>query len=442
MCRTSTPTTTCPTTSWKSSGEPLTGIQIRPLGPGDDIDAELDLRRRAFGPVGAAHLAAWHASVRHSIDQGAILGAFDDGRLIGSARYHVMRQWWHGRAMPMAGVAGVKVAPEHRGRGVGTAMMAALLADVADRGYPVSALYPATVPLYRTFGWEIAGGTYQAVVPSRSLAALIPADAAGITERGGSGGGTGGGSGERGWPGGAAGLRRATADDGPAIVAVKGRVHEALRHCGPNTREPQELRDWLDKPDHFCYLAADGFLSYRWAKGTEEVAVDELLAASAATARALWQILASHASMAGQVRACLPPDDTVQWLTRESDVQLRRTNAWMLRIVDAPAAIAARGFPAGVTLSVLVEIADPVRPANSGRWRLEVAGGGGSLRRADTEATVVDPVRLGARGLAALFAGAPAGALRLAGLLAGGDCGTDDGLDAAFGAAAFLLDTW
>jgi len=354
-----------------------------------------------------------------------------------------MRQWWHGRSMPMAGVAGVKVGPEHRGRGVGTAMMAALLADVADRGFPVSALYPATVPLYRAFGWEIAGGTYQAVVPSRSLAALIPADVAGGTGPGEPGEpGEAGEPSEPGEPGGAARLRRATADDGPAIVAVKGRVHEALRHCGPNTREPRELRDWLANPDHFGYLADDGFLSYRWARGTEELAVDELVAASAGTARALWQILASHATMADQVRACLPPDDTVQWLTRESDVQIRRRNAWMLRIVDAPAAIAARGFPAGVTLSVPVEIADPARPANSGRWRLEVTGGQGSLRRADAEAAAADPLRLGARGLAALFGGAPAGALRLAGLLAGGDRGTDNQLDAAFGAAAFLLDTW
>jgi Predicted acetyltransferase involved in intracellular survival and related acetyltransferases len=29
-----------------------------------------------------------------------------------------MRQWWHGRAVPMAGVAGVTVAPEYRGQGV------------------------------------------------------------------------------------------------------------------------------------------------------------------------------------------------------------------------------------------------------------------------------------------------------------------------------------
>ncbi len=64
-----------------------------------------------------------------------MIGAFDGGRLVGSARYHLMRQWWHGRSMAMAGVAGVKVAPEERGRGVGKAMMAVVLEDIARRGF-------------------------------------------------------------------------------------------------------------------------------------------------------------------------------------------------------------------------------------------------------------------------------------------------------------------
>ncbi len=44
-----------------------------------------------------------------------------------AAAFHDMRQWWHGRALPMAGVGGVKVAPEQRGRGVGRALMTELL---------------------------------------------------------------------------------------------------------------------------------------------------------------------------------------------------------------------------------------------------------------------------------------------------------------------------
>jgi len=109
--------------------------------------------------------------VERSIRAGELLGAFDGARLIGSARYHPMRQWWRGRSVPMAGVAGVKVAPEERGRGVGRALMMSLIPDMGRRGYPVSALYPATVPLYRSLGWEFAGGNYETAVP---VSALFP----------------------------------------------------------------------------------------------------------------------------------------------------------------------------------------------------------------------------------------------------------------------------
>ena len=77
--------------------------------------------RRAFGRSAAdAGPRGWPA-LRAVVAAGRILGAFDGGRLVGTARYHDMRQWWHGRPLPMAGVAGVKVAPEERGRGVGRA---------------------------------------------------------------------------------------------------------------------------------------------------------------------------------------------------------------------------------------------------------------------------------------------------------------------------------
>lgn len=346
---------------------------------------------------------------------------------MGSARYHLMQQWWCGRSMPMAAVAGVKVAPEERGRGVGTAMMARMLRDVADRGYPVSTLYPATAPLYRSFGWEIAGGKYETVVPARSLATLIGPDES-----------VPAGPDPKAQP---PALRRATPDDSADIVAVKGLVHASLRHCGPNTREPWELRDWLADPEHFAYLADDGFLSYRWARHADELDVEELIAASAATARALWQILASHSTMATRIRACLAPDDPVHVLSREPDAELHRTESWMLRIVDGEAAIAARGFPAGVSVSVPLEVADPVLPVNAGGWRLEVAGGKGSLQRAGN-AAAAGALRLGARGLAALFAGSAIGPLRLAGLAAGGDPAADDALEAAFRGQAFMIDEW
>jgi predicted acetyltransferase len=403
------------------------GLEIRPFGPGDDIEAELDLRRRAFGPIAAAARPGWVASIQGSIDAGQLLGAFDGTRLVASARYHAMRQWWHGRSMPMAGVAGVKVAPEERGRGLGRALMTRLLADIESRGYPVSALYPSTMPLYRSLGWEITGGLYETVVPARSLAPLAAEDPDVAPDPAGP----------------APGVRRAAAGDAATVIEVLGRVHRALRHCGPNTREPAEAAAWLADEDHFAYLAEDGFLSYRWAKGTSELAVYMLQAASAGTARAFWQILASHASMARTVRACLAPSDPVTWLTREPDARTRSVDSWMLRLVNPAEAIAARGYPSAALLSVQLELYDPVLPGNCGRWALEVSGGTGQLARASDQAAGRGAVlRLGARGLAALFGGTPTATLRVSGLMSGGEPATDEALDCAFAGAAFMVDNY
>jgi hypothetical protein len=118
-------------------------------------------------------------------------------------------------------------------------------------------------------------------------------------------------------------------------------------------------------------------------------------------------------------------------------------------VVDAPAAIAARGFPAAVSLTVPLLIADQARPANSGRWDLTVAGGKGSLTPAQVapdlpagpaSLAAQAPVALGPRGLAALYAGTPVVTLRQAGLASGGSPEDDAALDAAFAATAYMLD--
>jgi hypothetical protein len=49
-------------------------------------------------------------------------------------------------------------------------------------------------------------------------------------------------------------------------------------------------------------------------------------------------------------------------------------------------------------------------------------------------------VTVGARGLAALYAGTPVATLRLAGLAAGGSPEADATLDAAFAATTFMVD--
>jgi len=404
--------------------------EIREVASGDDLDALFDLSRRAFGPPPgppepAIQLAARRAQINAVIHERRIFGAFQGGQLIASARYHDMRQWWHGRSMPMAGVASVMVAPEHRGQGLGRSLMTVLLDAIAGRGYPVSVLFPSTVPLYRSMGWELAGGRYRATIPARSLRDLLAPDAA-VAARAGK----------------EPVVRRAEPAEAAEIVGIIGGAHEAARDCGPITWDVPLAERWLGRADMYTYRTADGYAAYRWdGAGDGALFVEHLHAASPESLRALWSVIASHSSTASTVSLCTAPNDPFWWLTRERDATIVKRSMWMLRVVDAPGAIAARGFPPAVSLSLPLVISDRTRPANSGRWQLSVSDGKGILI---PNGPVVPPapeaLTVGARGLSALYAGTPVSTLRLAGLAAGGAPDADAALDAAFAATPFMVD--
>ena len=212
-----------------------------------------------------------------------------------------------------------------------------------------------------------------------------------------------------------------------------------------------------EPPDLYSYLAGDdGYAAYRWdADGHANLLVERVHAVTPESLRALWSVIASHSSVARTVTALTAPNDPFWWLTAERDATISKRSMWMLRVVDAPAAIAARGFPPGVSVSVPLAVRDQARPANAGRWQLTVADGKGALvsagagqdrRRhlaagyAARSGGVAVPLTLGPRGLAALYGGAPVGTLRLSGLASGGTPDEDAALDAAFAATAYMVD--
>jgi predicted acetyltransferase len=407
---------------------------IREIVASDDLDAIIDLARRAFGPGAVADgpeaVARRRARTGQAIADQRVFGAFSDGRMVASATWHDMQQWWHGRSLPMAGVAAVMVAPEFRGRGVGRTLMTEVLDAIARRGYPLSVLYPATTPIYRSLGWEMAGGDYRVSLPARSLRSLLTPDISRNTA------GTLADEPAAGRH--AAPFARATPDDAEAVIEVVGRAHQLARHSGPNTRDAATVAAWLADSDLYAYLAPDGFLAYRWGSG-HEIQVERIVAATERTLRELWSVVASHSSIADTVTARVGPGDPIFWLTREPDTYLKFHEMWMLRLVDVAAAIAGRGFPLSAQLSLPLSIQDDSREANAGLWELSVTGGRGTLVHAP-EAT--RPLTIGVRGLAALYGGTPMASLRLAGLASGGDPAADSELDGAFGGASYLLDNF
>ncbi|MFC4913577.1 GNAT family N-acetyltransferase [Actinomadura gamaensis] len=374
-----------------------------------DLDAVLDNRVRAFGPVDEAEARSWRNRVDLVLPEGREIAGWDGDRLVATTRVWGFRQWWQGRPVPTGGVAGVTVAPEDRGRGAGRRIVTAALQRSIERGDVLAALHPATTAFYRGLGFEHAGALHKVTLAAEALRG-ITADRLDV--------------------------RRAGPDDAGLVAETIARVHRDAGDCGPVDRGEGYWRTVLEDEKPFAYLAEDGVLIYRWSKDASALEVERLVAASERTARGLWAIVGSGATTAETVKAHLAPYDPVLWLVGEREHDMIDRTQWMLRVLDAPKAVELRGYRAGVSAEVPVRIDDDLVPGNSGDWTLVVKDGEGRLEPGSADPAAV---RVGPRGLAALYAGVPVSTLRRAGLLHGGDIRSET-LDSVFGAQPFALD--
>jgi predicted acetyltransferase len=338
------------------------------LVPEADWRASRALGGEAFGHGGRPPTEADDARWKHGFDHSVTVGGYDGGTLVSQVRIKPYAQWFGGRAVPMGGLASVAVAAAHQGRGVARATVAAALPVLRERGLVVSALYPTTATLYRGAGWEIAGDYTWVDVPGALLRALGPVD--GVT------------------------LRAGTADDAGAVLAAYRTV------C-------RETNGMLDREGPFfdpggmltfdSFVVAEGpggvegyALAERRHSGHEvEVTAWDVVGTTPAAERAVWFALGAGASTAKRVRAKAVAEP-LGLLLGEPEVTLHEHLRWMLRVVDAPAAVAVRGWPPGVAAAVDLDLADPQVPDNAGRWRLAVEGGAGTLTRGGDGTVALD----------------------------------------------------
>jgi predicted acetyltransferase len=197
-------------------------------------------------------------------------------------------------------------------------------------------------------------------------------------------------------------------------------------------------------------LAVDSFLVAEGADGIEGYAIAErrnaghdvavtawdVVGTTPAAERAVWFALGAGSSTARTVRAKALPDP-LALLLAEPDVRVHEHLRWMLRIVDAPAAVAARGWPAGLRATVDLDVADEHVPDNAGRWRLTVEDGNSTLTRGGD-----GTVALGIGALSSLYTGyTDPRTLRRTGRLRSGDDAVLDALTTmTAGARPRLLD--
>jgi predicted acetyltransferase len=324
----------------------------------------------------------------------------------GFARAWPLRQFYGGRAVPVAGLASVAVDPHARGGGVASTLLRAVLPALRERGQPLSVLYPSVLPLYRAHGWEQAGVREAVDIPLLALRAARLSPPADVR------------------------LRPLVEADLPAVRACYLALTDGIDGLLDRSRPPFDFAHLPTADLATVVEGTDGLRGYLAASraGDPRLDVHELVALDADAELAL---LASVASWSGQLTDVRLPVLHPRSLLPATLGATLLSEQWMLRVVDLPAAVAARGWPRAAwlrDLTVDLDVTDEHAPWNAGNWRLTCADGAVTATRGGSGA-----VRVTARGLAAWYAGsAPAAALRRAGLL-DGDPAT--GLDALTGVA-------
>jgi predicted acetyltransferase len=394
-------------------------LDVRPLVP-DDSEAAERLGRLAFGGSGPPSVTTEMAPGRSS------WGAFENGQLVAKATDLHHEQWWDGAAVPAAGIAGVAVLPEHRGRGLARSLLRHLLGAARDRGAAVSNLYCTSAAVYRSLGYEVTGALRTMELPTLALSRARPDAPSGLR------------AGE------------------PADLSAVQQLYEEVARAG-NGMLTRRGSAFPPPPDGQLPIGVDGLTlveqdgrlvgSATWRRGTgygddAVLRVPDLLAVHRDAASQLCAVLGSWATVTPTVRLrVLAWPDPVQSVLPMERLRVRQLDTWMHRPVDLLAAVGARGWSMGTKTAITFRLRDPLLEWNDRTWRLEAADGTFLLSPVDAPDGAV--AELHVRGWSLLWCGsARARHLRASGWLSGGTASDDVVLDAMFGPGgpAGLLD--
>jgi predicted acetyltransferase len=320
-----------------------------------------------------------------------------DGALAGIHSVFTLDMPVPGGEVPTAGLTWVGVHPQHRRRGVLTAMIRHHLHGVHAAGRePVSALWAAEPAIYGRFGYGLASLSMRLVIPRRAALRDVP---------------------------GTEGLRvTITKADPDAHTEVVHRVLDRVRAGRPGyvSRRGDLARKTLTDPKAWrsgheslrLLLVTDAVgdpRAYALFRRTDkwddtgpdgDVLVREAQAVDAAAARVLWGRL-TDLDLTRRVRTDMRPvdDALLHLLVDVRAAQAKVSDGLWVRLVDAGAALTRRRYSRDV--DVVLEVEDVLCPWNAGRWRLSGGADGATCERTDDAADLL----LDVQGLGAAYLG-------------------------------------
>ena len=337
-------------------------IEIRPMTPehGDQFTTVIGT---AFGESFTEEEVADHD---RSFEYDRSIGAFDGDRLVGTGGAYSMDLTLPGlTTIPIGGLTAISVLPTHRRRGILRSMIEYHFEETAARGELVSALGASESVIYGRFGYGLATTYADYEIDPRRGQFLRPSALRG-------------------------GLRLLEPEETAKIVPP---LYDRYRRAQPGeltrpqvwwdiyARDPEWMRQGASRHYDVVYESesgrVDGWISYRvenrWPDGlaANVIKVRMLVGLTTEAEAALWRYLLDL-DLAGTIQLHgRPVDDPVRW--RLADPRRLRTthvgdHLWV-RLLDLPGALAARRY--AVTDTLVLEVSDPVRPRNQGRFRLE-----------------------------------------------------------------------
>jgi predicted acetyltransferase len=353
-------------------------FEIRPVTP-DEVEAYARAPLAAFGETfdPERFKLEW---THHELDR--TLAAFDDGEIVGTGRLYSLELTLPGGALaPVAAVSWISVLPTHRRHGILTAIMGRELDDAVARGESMAVLHASEGVIYRRFGYGIAASSMSFTLARRHAAFLGPPP-----------------------------------DDGRVRLVDEAAARKAFPDIFDRARRLQpgavsRVDQWwgnelfyVDKKDegarfYVVYESAervlDGYVAYkvvpRWSDdgvSRNRLEVLDLVTATPEARAVLWRYLCDVDLVETIAAGSCPVDESLRWLLAESRrlTVSRLSDGLWVRIVDAPAALAARRYAASGR--IVFDVRDEFRPDGdaAGRFALDCGPDGTTCER-----TTADP---------------------------------------------------